>query len=510
MHDADEHQRDARRAGASTPADARMTVRPRRAFTLLVIALAALGSARPCVARQDQPDATPAGHQHAPDAEPAALFPAREASGTSWQPDATPMAGLEWRAGGWTGMVHGNVFGQFLYEPGERHRTGGFASKQASSVNWGMIMARRPAGAGRVGLRAMLSAEPWTVSDCGYLNFLATGETCEGDTIHDRQHPHDLFMEIAADYDRPLRGAWRWQIYGGLAGEPALGPAAFPHRASAVANPVAPIAHHWLDSTHLAFGVVTAGLYDRRWKAELSVFNGREPDEDRAGLDLAALDSVSGRVSWLPAVAVAVQVSAARLRAAEFEFDAPAADVVRLTASTTVHRETADGAAWATTIAFGLNSEDVTLPDGVFPATTGAALVESSFTRSGGTWFGRAEVVGKPAHDLHAHEFGDRIFTVGKVQAGYERHLRRWKGLATGLGGTVSASLLPRELESRYSRRIAPGFGVFLSIRTARHAMTDDGHARSGAVPPSATKATVATTQSKDAAGTSWPERMPK
>jgi hypothetical protein len=39
------------------------------------------------------------------------------------------------------------------------------------------------------------------------LNQLATGETCEGDTIHDRQHPHDLFMELAGEYDRPRRAS---------------------------------------------------------------------------------------------------------------------------------------------------------------------------------------------------------------------------------------------------------------------------------------------------------------
>ena len=125
-----------------------------------------------------------------------------------------------------------------------------------------MLTARRAAGKGRLGLRAMGSLEPWTVSDCGYLNFLATGEVCEGDTIHDRQHPHDLIMELAADYDRPLRGSMRLQVYGGLAGEPALGPPGFPHRLSAMSNPIAPIGHHWLDATHVTYGVITAGLHD--------------------------------------------------------------------------------------------------------------------------------------------------------------------------------------------------------------------------------------------------------
>ena len=212
--------------------------------------------------------------------------------GTSWLPDFSPMFGVERPWHGWEVMFSGTAAAQFLYEPGEVHRTGGFSTHQFSSTNWGMLMARRQAGRARIGLRAMLSLEPWTVPGCGYISFLATGEICEGDTIHDRQHPHDLFMEIAADYDRELRGSWRWQLYGGLAGEPALGPPAFPHRISAMMNPLAPISHHWLDSMHISFGLVTAGVYDRKWRVEMSVFNGREPDENRADLDLAALDSI--------------------------------------------------------------------------------------------------------------------------------------------------------------------------------------------------------------------------
>lgn len=44
------------------------------------------------------------------------------------------------------------------------------------------------------------------------LNFLATGEVCEGDTVHDRQQPHALFMEFAVDYERTLRGEWPWHV----------------------------------------------------------------------------------------------------------------------------------------------------------------------------------------------------------------------------------------------------------------------------------------------------------
>jgi hypothetical protein len=38
--------------------------------------------------------------------------------------------------------------------------------------------------------------------------------------------------------------------------------------------------------------VITAGVYDRRWKGELSLFNGREPDERRTTIDFGPLDSV--------------------------------------------------------------------------------------------------------------------------------------------------------------------------------------------------------------------------
>ena len=168
------------------------------------------------------------------------------------------MYGVEVPAGQWAVMLHGNVFVQFLNEGGNR------AAQQGGSINWAMAMARRRAGSGRVGLRAMFSLEPWTIRGCGYPDLLATGEVCNGEPIHDRQHPHDLIMELAAEYSRPLRGATRWQIYGGLVGEPALGPAAYPHRMSSMPNPLAPISHHWLDATHITFGVVTAGVSARR------------------------------------------------------------------------------------------------------------------------------------------------------------------------------------------------------------------------------------------------------
>jgi hypothetical protein len=437
---------------------------------LVLLAVTVAAAATPVLAQHAHEAELSPAHEH--DASAPELFPSRQASGTAWLPDETPMYGVSRTLAGWSVMVHGTAFGQFLYEPGEKHRTGGLSSQQASSVNWLMVMGRRQAGAGRVGVRAMASVEPWTVRDCGFINLLANGETCDGDTIHDRQHPHDFFMELAADYDRPLRGAWRWQVYGGLAGEPALGPAAFPHRVSAMPNPVAPIAHHWLDSSHITFGLVTAALYEPRWKAEMSVFNGREPDENRADLDLGPLDSVSGRVTFMPTSRVALQISAAHLHDAEAEFPSePRSDVDRATASATYHRMTGREV-WATTLAYGVNAGREAIPGDAVYLVTHAVLLESSLSRGErDTWFGRVEVVGKPGHDLHVHEAPATVFTVGKVQAGYVRSFKGWNGIVTGLGGTASLSIVPAGLASRYGGRVAPGFGVFVSVRPSRHSM---------------------------------------
>ncbi len=415
--------------------------------------------------------AQPPMHHHEASASSMDMFPMRDASGTAWVPDLTPMFAIQQTWGGWSVMLHGNLFGQVIYEPGEVHRTGGFSEVQASSVNWGMVMARRPLGTGRLGVRAMLSAEPWTVPGCGYLSFLASGEMCEGDTIHDRQHPHDLLMELAADYDRPLRSTLRWQVYAGLSGEPALGPPGYPHRLSAMPNPIAPIAHHWLDSTHISFGLVTTGIYDRRWKAEISVFNGREPDEHRADLDLGALDSVSGRLSWLPNDRLAIQVSAAHLHEAEEEFaPTPRSSVDRLTASMTHHRAIHGSGFWATTLAYGLNSGKTFIPGDVLDQVTHAGLLESSLTFADRhTWFARAELVGKPADDLHVHEYITQIFTLGKLQGGYVRHFATRAGLVPAVGASVSASIVPPLLAPRYEGRIAPGFAFFVNLRPARH-----------------------------------------
>lgn len=220
----------------------------------------------------------------------------RESSGTAWQPESAPHPGHHVRRGAWDLMLHGHA--ALVYDEQDGPRGDG----DLFNANMLMLMGNRPAGRGRAGFRAMLSAEPWTVGDEGYPLLLQTGETADGRTpLVDRQHPHDLFMELAGTYTVPLDGDSSLFVYLALPGEPALGPPAFMHRFSGWENLEAPLAHHWLDSTHITYGVATLGWVRGGWKLEGSLFTGREPDERREDLEGPTMDSWSLRASWQPA-----------------------------------------------------------------------------------------------------------------------------------------------------------------------------------------------------------------
>lgn len=387
----------------------------------------------------------------------------REGSGTAWLPDASSMHALHRQAGDWELMLHGSLFLHYLDDGGDRGRD------QFGATNWIMGMARRPAAGGDVMLRAMLSADPVTATDCGYPDLLATGEFCDDEPLHDRQHPHDVFMELAGVYERALGDDLALQLYGGPVGEPALGPVAFPHRISSFANPIAPIGHHWLDSTHIAFGVASAGIYGYRWKAEGSLFNGREPDAERYDLDLDALDSYAGRLWVLPNERWAFQISAGRLNEAEvLEIGGPRIDVTRVTASATYHRPLAEGGGWASTITWGRNREG--------SETTQAFLTETSLNLAErDILYGRLEVAEKTGGDLVLpEELEERSFTVSKLGLGYVRQLDPVAGLVPGFGAGITLSRVPDDLESFYGSTRPAGLQLFFLLRPAP--MMTEGH----------------------------------
>ncbi len=197
------------------------------------------------------------------------------ASGTSAEPDVTPVPMLMSMKDSWMLMLHGNAFVMDLQQTGPRGEDKFF------STNWVMGMAEREWGPGQLTLRTMLSLEPATVTGRQYPLLFQQGETAYGLPIVDGQHPHDFVMELAALYDWKLGERTLLSFYGGPVGDPAIGPTAFPHRASAAENPVATLGHHQQDSTHIAYDVVTVGLTHGIVRVEGSGFHGREPDEHR-------------------------------------------------------------------------------------------------------------------------------------------------------------------------------------------------------------------------------------
>lgn len=169
----------------------------------------------------------------------------RMGSGTAWLPDASAMRAWHVWTGGWMLMVHGDAFLQFDHQGGPR------GDDQLGSINWGMLMAMKERAGGTVHLHGMASAEPLTIGARGYPLLLQTGEAYRGAPLHDRQHPHDLFMELSAMYERPLSRNLGFMVYAAPVGEPGIGPVAYMHRPSALNDPFAPLAHHWTDATHI-------------------------------------------------------------------------------------------------------------------------------------------------------------------------------------------------------------------------------------------------------------------
>jgi uncharacterized cupredoxin-like copper-binding protein len=358
----------------------------------------------------------------------------RESSGTAWQPDAAPHPGVHGMLGGWSTMTHG--FLNLIYDDqgGPRGDTKTFSTSML------MVMAQREAGGGTVGLRGMVSLDPW-MGKRGYPLLLQTGESGNGEPLIDRQHPHDLFMELSASYSRALSAQSSVFVYAGLPGEPALGPPAFMHRFSGEDNPEAPISHHWLDSTHITYGVITAGYVLDRFKLEGSVFRGREPDENRYDIETGKLDSASVRLSFNPGREWALQVSRGRIKSPE-ELH-PDLDLDRTTASAIYHR--AFGSAqWQTTLAWGRNAPN-------HGEATSTWLLESAvrLARSH-TIFGRAERADKNELFVEPDPRAEQKYQVGKLTLGYVYDLPRESAFRIGVGGLVSRYRLPSDLDAVY------------------------------------------------------------
>lgn len=390
----------------------------------------------------------------------------RTAMGTSWQPDTTPMRGVHWDVAGWGVMLNALLYGGYDVQGGPR------GDSQVVGLGWVMAMAERTWTSDRLKASVMLSPEPFTAGhEGGYPLLLQTGETFEGKPLVDRQHPHDLFMELSLTYTHALSKDWAVQVYAAPVGEPALGPVAFPHRQSALYDPLAPLGHHWQDSTHIAFGVLTAGVITPSAKLEASWFNGREPDEDRYDLDLRRPDSFSVRLSANPTRRVSAQVSFGRL--ASPEALEPEVSVTRLTTSVMYGQPRGAQGHWATTAIFGRNLEG---EDG----QSSAALLESSLDLDGrNIVFGRVEYAEKMGNHLalphEMHELHERNFGVGGLVLGYVRNFGPLGPVVPGVGVRGAIHLVPEALQPFYGSRTPVGGMVYLRLTSVL--MEHGGHA---------------------------------
>ncbi len=420
---------------------------------------------------------------HAPSGALYGSYPVnREVSGTAWQPDSSPMPGLHFGSGSWSFMAHGFINGMYTSESGPRGDKGSFATGMV------MVSARRGLPHGALGLRAMITGEP-AMGSTGYPFLLQTGETADGLTpLVDRQHPHDMLMELAATWSRGLAAGSSFFIYLAPVGEPPIGPSAFMHRPSALGSPLPPISHHFLDSTHIAHGVVTVGIATAQGlKLELGAFNGREPDQKRWGFQTPRLNSLAGRLTMNPHSNWSVQWSAAHVDSPEQLH--PGLDVLRMTASVTFNQPLVRGN-WQTTAAWGRNKRGSAIQPtdggngsappvdghvhvaaapgaaaGSAPAIQNGLLVESTANiELWHTLYARLESAQKddlfpPADPRHATRYA-----VSRATLGYIFDLPFDGSFRTGIGLNGSIAGLPPGLHEAYGS--SPyGFTLFLRAR---------------------------------------------
>jgi len=379
------------------------------------------------------------GADHAAMSSALGVYPmSRDASGTAWQPDAASHGGLhlELPDSDWTAMVHATLDGVYSWQDGPRGDEKVFGA--------GMVMGslRGPAGPGTLQLRAMLSPDP-LMGKSGYPLLLAAGETADGvETLVDRQHPHDLVMELSASYSLALSNTDSVFVYAGLPGEPAFGPPAFMHRPAAMMSPEAPITHHWLDSTHITFGVLTAGWVHDNLKLEASRFRGREPDQDRFDIETGELDSTAVRLSWNPTQNWSLQASWADVTSPE-QLE-PDIDVTKYSASA-LYTESFDMGTLSLTGAFARkeSSEDVTLD-----AWLGEASLQPN---EDWTIFSRVEAIETDELGAHAgHGHHGEVENVWRASLGAARNFRLSESVVLALGASLTQNWTSGALSPLY------------------------------------------------------------
>jgi len=386
------------------------------------------------------------------------MFIGQMASGTSWQPASTAMYMYDTMAGGWLLMLHYDLVTGINRQGGPRGVT------RFESANWFMPMAFHKLGKGTLGLRGMFSAEPFTFPAGGSPLLFQTGETYKGRPLIDRQHPHDLWMELSAQYTLGLGERATWFTYFGYPGEPALGPPAFMHRASAYENPSAPLSHHLQDSTHISFGVLTTGFTYRWFKLEGSIFNGREPDENRYNFEAHPWNSRSARLTFSPNNNWAIQASYGFLR--QPEAAEPTTNIRRTTASVQYNRPI-DRGNWATSLIWGRNH---TSSPGETHNLNGYTIESTVNFLDRNYLYTRLELVDKnellrPAERLRLGiNQTHPSFRIGAYTFGGVRDVWNTDRISLGIGGDITFYSKPATLDPIYGSH-PTSYRIFLRLR---------------------------------------------
>jgi hypothetical protein len=378
------------------------------------------------------------------------------ASGTSENPQSGSLPMLMESHAGWSFMLMGQAYVMDTQQTGPRGQDKFYAP------NWGMFAAAHRLGGGTIQFDLMLSLEPATVTGERYPELFQTGETAYGKPLVDAQHPHDFIMALGVHYAHPLAENTILELYFAPVGDPALGPVAFPHRASAEEIPQAPLSHHWQDSTHIADEVVTAGIKYEKVRLEASGFYGSEPDENRWNIDHGPINSWSSRLSYFPTRNWSAQVSAGRLTKPERQ---ESGDVVRTTASIQYARPM-QGSDWATSLIWGRNHDTFTHHN------LNSYLLESVAPwRKKNFFTGRIELVDKDElfadqPDLEAQlvRTAGSTFRIGAYTAGYTRDIGTFQKIETGLGANFSTYSMPDAIKPYYGNHPV-AVNVYLRVR---------------------------------------------
>jgi hypothetical protein len=387
-------------------------------------------------------------------------------SGTSAEPNSTPLEMAMRQKGEWMLMVHGSAFVL------DTQQTSGRGGDKFFSTNWVMPMAQRKFGPGQLTLQGMFSLEPATITGERYPLLFQQGETAYGSPIADGQHPHNVVMGLGAYYDVPLWGRSLLSFYAAPVGDPAIGPAAYPHRASAAEDPVATLGHHQEDSTHVAYDVATVGLTYGIARVEASGFHGREPDEHRWEMQQGAMDSWATRLTVQPGQDWSGQYSYARIHSPEELF--PAENQERMTASAMYDRPLARGN-WATTALWGRTRA---LGDSASGSASGSTkensyLFESTlrFEQRNYLWT-RIEIAGRTNELLNGEKplpSGFVEMPLTHVQAytfGYDRDVKMLPHVASAIGAQVTLYGVGKPLQGIYGTDPI-GVNMFVRLRVA-------------------------------------------